>query len=205
MKALYEEMGYQRGHKFIAGIDEAGRGPLAGPVVAAACIFPRGLIIPGIDDSKKLTPEKRSELFHILKEHPESDFAVGIVDNVRIDEINILQATMEAMKLAVVGLTHPPDYLLVDGNQVPDTGILSQAIIKGDSRSQIIGAASIIAKETRDALMKGYGEKWPAYGFGQHKGYGTKLHIEALEKHGPCPIHRLSFAPVRIGRTPGHY
>lgn len=192
-----EEMTYSEGYQIIAGVDEAGRGPLAGPVVAAACILSRGLIIEGVDDSKKLTAEKRKELYKILTEHPEVEFAVGIVHHHRIDAINILQASLEAMSIAVQNLTVSPDFLLIDGNQLPPTTIASKAVIKGDSLSQSIAAASIIAKFTRDTIMVEMHEKWPEYGFNQHFGYATQQHLEAITKHGPCPIHRTSFEPIK--------
>jgi ribonuclease HII len=196
-RTLFEEMGYKKGFKIIAGTDEAGRGPLAGPVVAAACIFPRHLIVEEIKDSKLLTVEKREELYHFLVNYPQIDFGIGIVENDRIDEINILQASLEAMEIAVKQLKTNPDYLLVDGVQLPKTEILSKGIIKGDKQSQSIGAASILAKYTRDQIMIKHHGKWPQYGFDQHKGYGTKKHLEALTKHGPCPIHRRSFEPIK--------
>ena len=196
-KTLFEEKAFKKGHRLIAGVDEAGRGPLAGPVVAAACILPRGLIIEGVDDSKKLTSVQRTELYHIITKHPEIIFGIGIVENDLIDEMNILQASLHAMKLAIQNLSESPDYLLIDGNHLPATHIASKAVIKGDSRSQSIGAASILAKYTRDALMIELHEKWPHYGFDQHKGYGTKKHVDALKIHGPCPIHRRSFEPVK--------
>lgn len=190
-------MAYEEGYRVIAGVDEAGRGPLAGPVVAAACILPRALLIEGIDDSKQLTSEKREELYRILTTHSEIAFGIGIVEHTRIDEINILNASLEAMALAVQNLKISPDFLLIDGNRLPPTEIAAKAVIKGDSLSQSIGAASIIAKCTRDAIMKKYHQKWPLYGFGQHKGYATELHLETLEKYGPCEIHRRSFAPLK--------
>ena len=196
-QTLFEEKAFKKGHRLIAGIDEAGRGPLAGPVVASACILPRGLILNGVDDSKKLTPDQRAKLYHIITEHPEIIFGIGIVENALIDEMNILQASLHAMKLAIQDLSESPDYLLIDGNHLPATHIASKAIIKGDSRSQSIGAASILAKYTRDTLMIELHEKWPQYGFDQHKGYGTKKHVDALKIHGPCPIHRRSFEPVK--------
>lgn len=196
-QTFFEESAYKEGRRLIAGVDEAGRGPLAGPVVAAACILPRGLQIEGIDDSKKLTPEKRAELFEILTNHPDIIYGIGVVESPQIDEMNILRAALHAMALAVQDLSQEPDYLLIDGKHLPPTQILSKAVIKGDSRSVSIGAASIIAKHKRDLLMVEYHEKFPVYGFQKHKGYGTKMHLEALKTHGPCPIHRVSFEPVR--------
>lgn len=198
----YEEKAYSEGRRLIAGVDEAGRGPLAGPVVAAACILLRGLQIEGIDDSKKLTPEKREELYHILTTHPDVLYGIGIVENVLIDEINILRASLHAMALAVKELPKQPDYLLIDGNHLPPTQIASKAVIKGDRYSISIGAASIIAKHKRDLLMVEYHKKYPNYGFNKHKGYGTKVHVEAIKLHGPCPIHRMSFEPVKSLTSP---
>ena len=196
-QTFYEEKAYAEGHRLIAGVDEAGRGPLAGPVVAAACILPRELSFKGIDDSKKLSPEKRAELYQMLTTHPAVLYGVAIIENALIDEMNILKASLHAMALSVKELPREPDYLLIDGNHLPPTHILSKAVIKGDSHSISIGAASIIAKHRRDLLMIEYHKKYPHYGFDQHKGYGTKMHVEALKLHGPCPIHRLSFEPVR--------
>ncbi len=196
-QTFFEEGAYNAGHRLIAGVDEAGRGPLAGPVVAAACILPRGLQIKGIDDSKKLTSEKREELYHALTTHPDIYYGIGVLKSVVIDKINILQAALGAMALAVDALSVEPDYLLIDGNHLPPTHIAAKAVIKGDGRSLSIGAASIIAKHHRDILMKQFHEKYPHYGFDRHKGYGTKGHVEALRAYGPCPIHRTSFEPVR--------
>lgn len=196
-QTFFEESAYREGRRLIAGVDEAGRGPLAGPVVAAACILPRGLQIEGIDDSKKLTPEKRAELYELLTNHPDVIFGIGIIESLQIDEMNILRASLHAMALAVQDLSQEPDYLLVDGNHLPPTHIVSKAVIKGDSRSISIGAASIIAKHKRDLLMIEYHKEFPQYGFQKHKGYGTKMHLEALKIHGPCPIHRVSFEPVK--------
>ena len=196
-QTFYEESAYQAGRRLIAGVDEAGRGPLAGPVVAAACILPRGLQIKGVDDSKKLLPEQREELYHFLTTHQDIHFGIGVVESEKIDAINILRAALQAMALAIEDLEVEPDYLLIDGNHLPPTRIAAKAVIKGDGRSLSIGAASIIAKHHRDLLMKAYHEQYPQYGFDRHKGYGTKGHIEALQAHGPCPIHRVSFEPVR--------
>ncbi|MBF5059496.1 ribonuclease HII [Candidatus Neptunochlamydia vexilliferae] len=194
---LLEESAYKQGHRLIAGVDEAGRGPLAGPVVAAACILPRGLQIEGVDDSKKLTPKEREKLYHILTTHPDILFGIAVVDHEVIDKMNILRASLHAMALAVKELPEEPNYLLIDGNHLPPTHIAAKAVIKGDSRSQSIGAASIIAKHHRDLLMVEYHKEFPEYGFDAHKGYGTKKHVEALKKHGPCRIHRTSFEPVK--------
>lgn len=193
---LFEAAARQKGFSSIAGIDEAGRGPLAGPVVAAACIIPEAVFIPDVDDSKKLTPQKRSELFEILVSDGRIHFGIGVVENSCIDSLNILQATLKAMHIAVANLSKTPDFLLVDGSQFSHPTIPFQKIVKGDSLSHSIAAASIVAKETRDRLMVGYHQQWPQYGFAQHKGYGTPEHLAALKEHGPCPIHRFSFEPV---------
>ncbi|MBS4168775.1 ribonuclease HII [Parachlamydia sp. AcF125] len=195
--AIYEEKARQQGYKLVAGIDEAGRGPLAGPVVAAACILPLRFHIPGVNDSKKLTAQKRAQLFQEITQHPEVTYGIGVVATEIIDRINILQATIQAMLEAVTQLSSQPHALLVDGLQLPHPTIPCQKIIKGDSLSLCIAAASILAKETRDRLMLEYDQQWPEYGFAQHKGYGTQQHLEALKKHGPCAIHRKTFEPIK--------
>ncbi len=192
-----EEALYRDGYRRVAGVDEAGRGPLAGPVVAAACILPQGFFLPGINDSKKLSPKMRETLFNKLLENEEIVCGVGIVEPDLIDDINIYQATIHAMKLAIADLNVHPDYLLVDGMSLPDCPIPHSKEIKGDARSQSIAAASVIAKETRDRLMKEYHRRWPLYGFDRHKGYPTAAHVEAIETHGPCSIHRMSFEPLK--------
>lgn len=199
LKALncFEDAARQRGIEMIAGVDEAGRGPLAGPVVAAACIIPEGLYLEGADDSKKLTPKQRYDLFEIIIGNPNIRYAVGIVSSEEIDRINIYQATVQAMLIAVNGLDPAPELLLVDGMNLPHPKIPCQKIIGGDALSHSIAVASIIAKETRDRLMLEYHLKWPNYGFDRHKGYGTEMHRDALEKHGPCPIHRFTFEPIK--------
>lgn len=194
---LWETKAWSNGFRRIAGVDEAGRGPLAGPVVAAACILPEGVVIEGLDDSKKLAPSKRFEIFQKIISLSEVDYGIGIIDALIIDQINILQATFQAMIVAISALKQKPDYLLIDGNKMPVIDIPGKAIIKGDSLSQSIAAASVIAKETRDQLMNLYHEKWPQYGFKQHKGYGTQAHLLAIENHGPCQIHRMSFQPLK--------
>jgi ribonuclease HII len=194
---LYEKKAREWGYLRIAGVDEAGRGPLAGPVVAAACILPEGTLIEGIDDSKKLLPSERHKIFQQILSLSEVDYGIGIIDALIIDQVNILQATFQAMIAAIARLSQKPDYLLIDGNKMPSVRIAGQAIIKGDSLSQSIAAASIIAKETRDQLMNTFHEKWPQYGFISHKGYGTKEHLQAIQKYGPCPIHRMTFAPLK--------
>jgi len=185
------------GYLHIAGVDEAGRGPLAGPVVAAACVLPQGASIAGIDDSKKLLPSERYEIFQKIVSLADVDYGIGIIDTLLIDQVNILQATFQAMLAALSCLTKEPDFLLIDGNRMPKTLTPGIPIVKGDSLSLSIAAASILAKVTRDQLMKLYHEEWPHYGFDTHKGYATKVHLEAIYKHGPCPIHRMSFEPLK--------
>lgn len=179
----------------VAGIDEAGRGPLAGPVVAAAVILNQSCIPKGLHDSKKLSKAKRSALYDTLQHT--ATIGVGWASPEEIDAINILQATKLAMQRAFETLPVIPNTALIDGNQPPELSCQVQAIVKGDSKSLSIAAASIIAKVTRDRMMEAYCMQYPAYGFSQHAGYGTKIHMEALAIHGPCPIHRRSFAPVR--------
>ncbi|MBE6015165.1 MAG: ribonuclease HII [Lachnospiraceae bacterium] len=176
----------------ICGIDEAGRGPLAGPVVAGAVVLPRDTDLLYINDSKKLSEKKREELYDIIYEKAISA-AVGIVDAQRIDEINILQATYEAMRQAIGKLAVVPDLLLNDAVTIPEVPMRQVPIIKGDAKSISIGAASIIAKVTRDRIMVDYDKEYPEYGFAGHKGYGAAAHIAAIEKYGPCPLHRRSF------------
>lgn len=193
----YEREARAKGFKYIAGIDEAGRGPLAGPVVAACCLIPEGISFSGINDSKQLRPSKRAELFDQISNHPDIFFHVAVVDHVTIDAINIYQATIRAMLEAVEGLSVTPDYLLVDGLNLPHPTIPCERIVKGDTLSQSIAAASILAKETRDRLMEEYDLQWPEYGFASHKGYGTAAHLEAIRQHGASPIHRLTFEPIK--------
>lgn len=193
----YEKMARLQGYKYLAGVDEAGRGPLAGPVVAAACMIPEGLIIEGVDDSKALTPAKRAGVFKLLVSHPEIQYGIGLVEAEEIDKINVLQATFKAMQRAVESLSIYPDFVLVDGSLLPSWGYSSLAVIKGDSLSHSIAAASIIAKQTRDELMELYELQYPGYGFAKHKGYGTKLHLQTVKLLGPCPIHRKSFEPIK--------
>lgn len=194
---MFEKEAYQQGYRILAGIDEAGRGPLAGPVVAAACILPKGLLIANVNDSKQLTPKTRERLFERLTTDSSIIFGVGIIESEEIDRINIYQATIRAMWQAVDQLATFPDCLLVDGMGLPHPVLPCKKIIKGDQLSQSIAAASIIAKETRDRLMRAYHQQWPLYGFDQHKGYGTAQHLEALDRFGPCPIHRRSFEPIK--------
>ena len=196
----YEERARSRGYKNIAGVDEAGRGPLAGPVVAAACIIEPNATIEGVDDSKKLTPKMREKLYTQIHAHPGFHIGVGIVEAEVIDEINILQATFEAMRLAVEHLDIRPEFVLVDGNQDPKIGIESECVIKGDSHSMSIAAASIVAKYQRDQIMLSLDKECPEYGFAGHMGYPTKKHIEAITLHGPSRFHRMTFkslAPFR--------
>ena len=178
--------------RLIAGVDEAGRGPLAGPVCAAAVILPKNLEIPGLNDSKKLTEKKRDELYDIIIEKAEA-YCVAMASEQEIDEINILQATYNAMERAMQQLKVKPDLALIDGNRARDFGLPVKTVVKGDSRSANIAAASILAKVTRDRLMEEYDKQYPEYGFAVHKGYGTKRHYAALDEHGQCPIHRKSF------------
>ncbi len=188
---LYENKLFAEGVTLIAGMDEAGRGPLAGPVTAACCIPDFSKIVEGVNDSKKLTEKKRESLFDLIKSSSVS-FSVVSVDEATIDEINILNATKKAMKEALQKLEIKPEYLLVDAVKC-DFGLPYSPIIHGDALSYSIAAASVLAKVTRDRLMLEYDELYPEYGFAKHKGYGTKQHIEALKKYGPCPIHRRTF------------
>ena len=181
----------------MAGVDEAGRGPLAGPVVAAAVVFAAGESIAGVDDSKRLSHARRLQIYPIVLERCQS-FAVGIVSAEEIDRINILQASMLAMRRAIAGLQPPAEHVLVDGRPLKGLALPQTAIVKGDHLSFTIGAASIIAKVVRDQIMVYYHREFPQYGFHQHKGYPTSAHLEALERHGPCLIHRRSFRPRRL-------
>lgn len=181
--------------KIPAGIDEAGRGPLAGPVVAAAVILPKNFELDGINDSKKLNNTKRLILYNKLIEELDC-YAIGIIEPQEIDKINILRASLKAMKIAVNNLEKSPDYLLVDGNHRIPMPIPQELIIKGDGKCTSIAAASIIAKVTRDRIMENYHNEYPQYNFTKHKGYPTKEHIEALKKFGACPIHRRSYSRV---------
>ena len=180
------------GYACICGVDEAGRGPLAGPVCAAAVILPEGLEIPGLNDSKKLTDKRRRELYDVIIEKAVA-YGIAFADEKEIDEINILQATYNAMERAMQQLKVKPDLALIDGNRARDFGLPVKTVVKGDSRSANIAAASILAKVTRDRLMEDLAETYPQYGFEVHKGYGTKRHYAALTEFGPCAIHRMSF------------
>lgn len=199
MDYSFEENALSKGFKTICGIDEAGRGPLAGPVYAAAVILPLGLEITGLNDSKKLSEKKREELFDVICEKA-VDFSIGIADEKEIDEINILNATFLAMKRAVDGLKIKPDYALIDGNRYPRIGgVTEETIVKGDGKSMSVAAASILAKVSRDRYMLEIAEKYPQYCFEKHKGYGTKLHYEMLEKYGISPVHRKTFLKKLLG------
>ena len=204
----YEKEAIAKGYKAVCGVDEAGRGPLAGPVCAAAVILPENTVIEGVNDSKKLSEKKREALFDVLKEQALSySIAFASVEEIEevnilnatfasveeIEDINILNATMLAMKRAVEGLDVKADYAMIDGNRLPDLSIDSEFIIKGDAKSMSIACASILAKVSRDRLLYKYAEEYPEYLFDKHKGYGTKAHVEAIKKYGPCPYHRLSF------------
>lgn len=188
----YEEAAYDKGYNIVCGVDEAGRGPLAGPVYAAAVILPKGYVIDGVNDSKKLSEKKRDMLFDVIKKEAIS-YSIGIASEQEIDEINILQATFLAMRRAVDGLSIQPDIALIDGNKKPGLSIAEWDIVKGDGKSANIAAASIIAKVSRDRYMLELAEKYPEYQFEKHKGYGTKLHYEMLEKYGISPVHRKTF------------
>ncbi len=180
-----------------AGVDEAGRGPLAGPVVAAAVILPETFAIDGLDDSKKLTHPQRVRILEMIIIHA-VDLAVGVVDHEAIDSLNILKASLRAMEIAVGNLVRKPDFLLIDGNQRTSLHIPQKTVIKGDSKCCSIAAASIVAKVRRDEIMDKYHEIYPEYNFRSHKGYPTPEHLEAIRKHGPCPIHRKSFRGVLV-------
>ena len=188
----FEKEALAKGYKSVCGVDEAGRGPLAGPVCAAAVILPEGVIIDGVNDSKKLSEKKRESLFDVIREQALSySIAYATVDE--IEEINILNATMLAMRRAIDGLDIKADYAMIDGNKIPPLDIDAECIVKGDAKSMSIACASILAKVSRDRLLYKYAEEYPMYGFDKHKGYGNKVHREAILKYGPCPYHRKSF------------
>jgi ribonuclease HII len=193
---VFENEARNMGHKIVAGIDEAGRGPLAGPVVSAAVILPEGIDLPGIDDSKKLTPAQRHRLYDRLYGGAWS-IGIGVVDAAEIDRVNILQATLRSMAMAVANLRPQPDYLLIDGIFTLAVDFPQQAIKKGDALSISIAAASIVAKVTRDRIMNQVDDLFPEFGFSRHKGYPTKTHREAIARYGCCPIHRRTFKGVR--------
>ena len=195
----FEKAAVNSGFSCICGVDEAGRGPLAGPVCAAAVILPAGAAIEGLDDSKKLTEKKRERLYDIIKQTAVAySVAYGTLEE--IETVNILEATYLAMNRAIDGLTVKPDFALIDGNRVPrGIKIPCETIVKGDSKSMSVAAASVLAKVTRDRLMLEYDKKYPEYNFKKHKGYGTKEHTELIQQYGPCEIHRLSFLKNILG------
>ena len=195
----FEKAAVNSGFSCICGVDEAGRGPLAGPVCAAAVILPEGAVIEGLDDSKKLTEKKREKLYDIIKETAVAySVAYGTLEE--IETVNILEATYLAMNRAIEGLTVKPDFALIDGNRVPrGIKIPCETVVKGDSKSMSVAAASVLAKVTRDRLMLEYDKKYPEYNFKKHKGYGTKEHTELIKQYGPCEIHRLSFLKNILG------
>ncbi len=186
------------GYNLICGVDEAGRGPLAGAVYAAAVILPQDIVIPGLNDSKKLSEKRREELFEIIIEKAKA-YSIASVGEKRIDEINILNATFEAMNKAVNSLSIQPDYVLIDGNRIKGMSIPHETVVKGDAKSASIAAASILAKVSRDRYITKLAEKYPEYGFEKHKGYGTAAHNEAILKYGPCEIHRRTFLKKLLG------
>lgn len=195
---LFENECINNGYNTVCGVDEAGRGPLAGPVFAASVILPNNIIIDGINDSKKISEKKREKLFEIIKEKALS-YSIAYSTEKEIDELNILNATLLAMKRAIDGLKIKPDIVLIDGNKSPCVNVPTKCIIKGDSKSQSIAAASILAKVSRDRLMRELSNKYPKYQFSKHKGYGTALHRELLKKYGPCSIHRKTFLKKILG------
>ncbi len=188
---LEQEM-LDAGYTSVCGVDEAGRGPLCGPVVAAACILPMGLVLDELNDSKKLTPKKRDKLFDIIRENAIS-YCIAEASVEEINELNILEATLLAMRRAIAGLSVPADFALIDGNIDRDFPIPARAVIKGDANSPSIAAASILAKVTRDRMCEELDRAYPQYGIAKHKGYGTKVHMDALRRYGPAPIHRKQF------------
>lgn len=188
----YENQAKSQGYSFVCGVDEAGRGPLAGPVYAAAVILPDGVIPEGVNDSKKLSEKKREALFNIITEEA-LDYSISYATAEEIDDINILQATFLAMKRAIDGLKTKADYAMIDGNRMPPLDIPGETIVKGDANSASIAAASILAKVSRDRFMLKMAEKYPQYQFEKHKGYGTKLHYQRLDEYGPSEIHRQTF------------
>jgi len=192
----YERQFWAKGCEFVAGVDEAGRGPLAGPVSVAAVILPHDLYLPKINDSKKLSAKVRDELYDEIMDKALA-VKTALVDAKTIDRVNIYQATINGMYESIFGLAQEPQAVLIDAVKLDNLPMVSESIIKGDAKSASIAAASIIAKVNRDRLMDEYDKQYPEYGFAQHKGYGTAQHIEALKKYGPCPIHRLSFEPIR--------
>ena len=198
MDYTYEHNAYLRGFTAVCGIDEAGRGPLAGPVCAVAVLLPEGLVIDGLNDSKKLSEKKRELLFPVIQENALA-FGIGFADEKEIDEINILQATFLAMRRAFDAMQRRCDYVLVDGNRMPPMPVPGETVVKGDAKSPSIAAASILAKVSRDRVMLEYAKQYPEYQFEKHKGYGTKAHVEALRAFGPSPIHRRTFLKKILG------
>jgi ribonuclease HII len=192
----FEALARRRGYRAVAGVDEAGRGPLAGPVVAAAVVLPQAFELPGLDDSKKLSAAERERLFRLIRRQAAA-VGLGIVTAAEIDEINILQATLQAMALAVRRLRVSPDFLLVDGITPVPLPLPQQTLKQGDARSVSIAAASIVAKVVRDRMMVAYERRFPGYGFARHKGYGSAEHLVAIARLGPCPLHRRTFRGVR--------
>ncbi len=193
----FEKEAFQKGYTLVAGVDEVGRGPLAGPVIAAAVIFLNPSLTPlGIRDSKKLSSAQREKLYEVMINDTSILKGIGLCDERTIDQVNIRQASLQAMRMALSQLRPSPEFVLVDGFEIPNLTWPQRGIIKGDSLSYSIGAASILAKVTRDRLMDEYEKNYPGYGFKQHKGYGTKLHLGKLKELGPCPAHRQSFEPV---------
>lgn len=193
---IFEKEKAQQGFLRVCGVDEAGRGPLAGPVYAAAVVLPLGIQIPGLNDSKKLSEKKREELFDVIIDKA-LGYGIACAQVSEIEEINILNASFLAMRRAIEMINPLPDFALIDGNMIRNIPISAQSIVKGDSLSASISAASILAKVSRDRLLKEYDEKYPEYGFAKHKGYPTKAHYAAIEEFGPCPEHRLSFLKGR--------
>ena len=188
----YQREAERQGFSAVCGIDEAGRGPLAGPVYAAAVILPHGCMISGLDDSKKLSEKKREELFDVIIESA-LGYGISWATEQEIDQVNILQATFLAMRRAVEAMSAPADYALVDGNCMPPLPVPGETVVKGDGRSLCIAAASVLAKVSRDRVMREMDKKYPEYGFAQHKGYGTKAHYAAIREYGVLPVHRRSF------------
>ncbi|GMF28420.1 unnamed protein product [Phytophthora lilii] len=208
LSRVFETRYQAKGYTTVIGVDEAGRGPLAGPVVAAACHVPLDVTVAGVDDSKKISEPDREALFELLTNHPSITYAVHVNSAQRIDETNILQASLESMTKSVNEVAErlqqkDKTFVLVDGNKLPPTLELpAEAVVKGDSKVYSIAAASVIAKVARDRLMREYDEQYPQYGLAQHKGYPTKAHVAAIAKHGPCAIHRMTFAPLKPKEAP---
>lgn len=194
----YEQEAIAKGYQAVCGVDEAGRGPLAGPVCAAAVILPPDTLIDGVNDSKKLSEKKREALFDVIKATALS-YSIAYATVEEIETHNILNATMLAMRRAVEGLSVKADYAMIDGNRMPPLTIDGECIVKGDAKSLSVACASILAKVSRDRLLYRYAQEYPQYGFDKHKGYGTKVHVEALRQYGPCPYHRMSFLKKILG------